>query len=119
MTRFGLSDLQSKAILEMRLQRLTGLERDKIRDEYNEVMAHIARLREILANEEMRMQIIVDETLEIKEKYGDERRTNIVAAEGEMSIEDLIEEEDVTTNRTSKTNKRTTNATNPSSNSTS
>ena len=95
MTRFGLSDLQSKAILEMRLQRLTGLERDKIRDEYNEVMAHIARLREILANEEMRMQIIVDETLEIKEKYGDERRTNIVAAEGEMSIEDLIEEEDV------------------------
>ncbi len=95
MTRFGLSDLQSKAILEMRLQRLTGLERDKIRDEYNEVMAHIARLREILANEDMRMQIIVDETLEIKEKYGDERRTNIVAAEGEMSIEDLIEEEDV------------------------
>ena len=95
MTRFGLSDLQSKAILEMRLQRLTGLERDKIRDEYNEVMAHIARLREILANEEMRMQIIVDETHEIKEKYGDERRTNIVAAEGEMSIEDLIEEEDV------------------------
>ena len=95
MTRFGLSDLQSKAILEMRLQRLTGLERDKIRDEYNEVMAHIARLREILENEEMRMQIIVDETLEIKEKYGDERRTNIVAAEGEMSIEDLIEEEDV------------------------
>jgi len=94
-TRFGLSDLQSKAILEMRLQRLTGLERDKIRDEYNEVMAHIARLREILANEDMRMQIIVDETLEIKEKYGDERRTNIVAAEGEMSIEDLIEEEDV------------------------
>jgi DNA gyrase subunit A len=95
MTRFGLSDLQSKAILEMRLQRLTGLERDKIRDEYNEVMALIGRLREILANEEMRMQIIVDETLEIKSKYGDERRTNIVAAEGEMSIEDLIEEEDV------------------------
>lgn len=95
MTGFGLSDLQSKAILEMRLQRLTGLERDKIREEYNEVMAHIARLREILANEEMRMQIIVDETLEIKTKFGDERRTNIVAAEGEMRIEDLIEEEDV------------------------
>ncbi len=95
MSGFGLSDLQSKAILEMRLQRLTGLERDKIREEYNEVMAHIARLKEILANEPMRMQIIVDETLEIKAKYGDERRTNIVAAEGEMRIEDLIEEEDV------------------------
>ncbi len=95
MSGFGLSDLQSKAILEMRLQRLTGLERDKIRDEYNEVMLHIARLKEILANEDIRMQIIVDETLEIKAKYGDERRTNIVAAEGEMRIEDLIEEEDV------------------------
>jgi len=95
MTRFGLSDIQSKAILEMRLQRLTGLERDKIRAEYEEVMALIARLEEILANEGLRYQIIVDETLEMKEKYGDERKTSIVAAEGELSIEDLINEEDV------------------------
>jgi DNA gyrase subunit A len=95
MTRFGLSDLQSKAILEMRLQRLTGLERDKIKAEYEEVMALIKRLEEILANEELRFQIIIDETLEIKEKYGDDRKTNIVAAEGELSIEDLITEEDV------------------------
>lgn len=95
MADFGLSDLQSKAILEMRLQRLTGLERDKIRDEYNEVKALIARLKEILDNEDVRMNIIISETLEIKEKYGDERRTNIVPAEGEMRIEDLIEEEDV------------------------
>ena len=95
MTRFGLSDIQSKAILEMRLQRLTGLERDKIRAEYEEVMALIARLEEILANEGLRYQIIVDETLEMKEKYGDERKTSIVAADGELSIEDLINEEDV------------------------
>ena len=94
-SNFGLSELQSKAILEMRLQRLTGLERDKIRDEYNEVTALIARLKGILDNEEVRMNIIIAETLEIKEKYGDERRTNIVPAEGEMRIEDLIEEEDV------------------------
>ncbi len=95
MTQFQLSDLQSKAILEMRLQRLTGLERDKIREEYEEVTALIGRLKEILGNEEMRMQIIADETLEIKEKFGDVRRTQIVVAEGEMSIEDLIEEENV------------------------
>ena len=92
---FGLSELQAKAILEMRLQRLTGLEIDKIRQEYNEVLTIIASLKEILDNEPMRMQIIIDETLEVKAKYGDERRTQIVAAEGEMSIEDLIEEEDV------------------------
>lgn len=95
MGQFGLSELQAKAILEMRLQRLTGLERDKIRDEYAEVKALIDRLKEILATESLRMQIIMDETLEIKAKYGDVRRTSIVAADGEMSIEDLIEEEDV------------------------
>ena len=94
-TNFALSEIQAKAILEMRLQRLTGLERDKIREEYNEIMALIGRLKEILSNEEMRFQIIIDETLEVKAKYGDARRTNIVANEGEMSIEDLIEEEDV------------------------
>ena len=95
MTQFGLSEIQAKAILEMRLQRLTGLERDKIRDEYTEVMELIAKLKEILDREDLRMQIIIDETLEIKEKYGDVRKTSIVAADGEMSIEDLIEEEDV------------------------
>lgn len=95
MSQFGLSDIQAKAILEMRLQRLTGLERDKIREEYTEVMALITRLKEILATESLRMQIIIDETLEIKANFGDARRTAIVAAEGEMSIEDLIEEEDV------------------------
>lgn len=95
MSRFGLSEIQSKAILEMRLQRLTGLERDKIRDEYTEVMALINRLKEILANEAARMQIIIDETLEVKEKFGNPRRTQIMVADGEMSIEDLIEEEDV------------------------
>ncbi len=95
MTQFALSEIQAKAILEMRLQRLTGLERDKIRAEYEEVMAFIRRCEEILSNEEMRYQIIIDETNEVKEKYGDERKTTIVAAEGELSIEDLINEEDV------------------------
>ncbi|KRP13487.1 MAG: DNA gyrase subunit A [Sphingobacteriales bacterium BACL12 MAG-120813-bin55] len=95
MTQFALSEIQAKAILEMRLQRLTGLERDKIRAEYEEVMAFIRRCEEILGNEEMRYQIIIDETKEVKEKYGDERKTTIVAAEGELSIEDLINEEDV------------------------
>lgn len=94
-TRFGLSEIQSKAILEMRLQRLTGLERDKIKQEYEEVMALIKRLKEILESEEQRMQIIIDEVNEVKEKYGDKRRTSITAAEGELSIEDLINEEDV------------------------
>ena len=94
-TQFLLSEIQAKAILEMRLQRLTGLEIDKIRAEYEEVKALIARLEEILANEGARMQIIMDETNEIREKFGDARRTQIVAAEGEMSIEDLIEEENV------------------------
>jgi len=95
MEKFELSEIQAKAILEMRLQRLTGLERDKIRAEYEEVMALIARLEEILEKEEIRFQIIIDETLDVKERFGDERRTGIVAAEGELSIEDLINEEDV------------------------
>lgn len=94
-TRFGLSEIQSKAILEMRLQRLTGLERDKIKQEYEEVMALIARLKEILENESTRMQIIVDEVTDVRDKFGDKRRTSITAAEGELSIEDLINEEDV------------------------
>lgn len=95
MTQFALSEIQAKAILEMRLQRLTGLERDKIKQEYDEVLAQIQRLKEILANEDIRMQIIIDEVAEVKEKFGDKRRTSITVAEGELSIEDLINEEDV------------------------
>lgn len=95
MASFGLSEIQSKAILEMRLQRLTGLERDKIKEEYAELMALIARLKEILENESMRMQIIKDELLEIKDKYGDERRTEIVYAGGDFRMEDMIEAEEV------------------------
>ncbi|HET8963028.1 MAG TPA: DNA gyrase subunit A, partial [Chitinophagales bacterium] len=94
-SKFGLSEIQAKAILEMRLQRLTGLERDKIKLEYEEVMAQIKRLKEILANEDIRMQIIVDEVTEVLERFGDKRRTSITAAEGELSIADLINEEDV------------------------
>lgn len=95
MTQFALSEIQAKAILEMRLQRLTGLERDKIKQEYDEVLAQIQRLKEILANEDIRMHIIIDEVAEVKEKFGDKRRTSITVAEGELSIEDLINEEDV------------------------
>ena len=95
MANFGMSDLQAKAVLELRLQRLTGMERDKIREEHNEIMKTIARLNEILNNEGLRFQIIKDEILEIKEKFGDERKTEIQYLADEMSMEDLIEEEDV------------------------
>jgi DNA gyrase subunit A len=95
MNNFKLSEIQAKAILEMRLQRLTGLERDKIKEEYAEVMELIKRLKEILDNESIRMQIIKDELLEIQLKYGDERRTDIVHASGDLSIEDMIESEDM------------------------
>lgn len=95
MANFKLSEIQAKAILDMRLQKLTGLERDKIREEYAELMKLIAHLQEILANESMRMQIIKDELNEIKEKYGDERRTEIVYAGNEMSMEDLIPNDEV------------------------
>ena len=95
MAQFGLSDIQARAILDMRLQRLTGLERDKIKDEYNELMKLIAHLKAVLADEGMRYGIIKTETLEIKEKYGDKRRTNIVAAGGDMSMEDLIADDAV------------------------
>ncbi|MEO9021819.1 MAG: DNA topoisomerase (ATP-hydrolyzing), partial [Ginsengibacter sp.] len=77
MASFGMSELQAKAVLELRLQRLTGMERDKIREEHNEIMKTIARLNEILNNEGLRFQIIKDEILEIKEKFGDERKTEI------------------------------------------
>ena len=92
---FGMSEIQSKAVLELRLQRLTGMEREKIREEHAEVMRLIGKLKEILENESLRFQIIKDELTEIKEKYGDARKTEIVYLADEMSIEDLIEEEDV------------------------
>lgn len=93
--RFGLSEIQAKAILEMRLQRLTGLERDKIQAEYKEVMALIDHLKEILANESLRMQIIKDELTEIKERYGDARRTLVMANEDEITFEDMIPNEEM------------------------
>jgi DNA gyrase subunit A len=96
MTQFGLSQIQSQAILDMQLQRLTGLERQKILDELAELLKTIERLRAILASERLLMQIIVDELKAIREKYGDERRTVIVEGEsGELNIEDLIAEEDM------------------------
>tara|TARA_R110000782_G_scaffold80846_4_gene159828 strand:- start:30437 stop:32986 length:2550 start_codon:yes stop_codon:yes gene_type:complete len=95
MERFNLSDIQSRAIVEMRLRQLTGLEQDKLRAEYESIMALITDLKDILANEERRMQIIKDELLEIKAKYGDERRSVIEYAGGDFSIEDMIPDETV------------------------
>ena len=93
MERFGLTEIQAQAILDMRLKTLSGLQREKIEEEYKQLMELIAHLREILANEHLVLELIKEELLEIKQKYGDERRTKIVAAEGEIDIEDLIEEE--------------------------
>ncbi|HKJ82763.1 MAG TPA: DNA gyrase subunit A [Mariprofundaceae bacterium] len=95
MSRFGLSDKQSQAILEMRLQRLTGLERDKIKAEYEEVQATIARLKAILADEKLLMEVIVEELEAVREKYADPRRTEIMDETAELSVEDLITEEDM------------------------
>ncbi|HXG50425.1 MAG TPA: DNA gyrase subunit A [candidate division Zixibacteria bacterium] len=95
MQSFGLSEAQAQAILEMRLQRLTGLERDKIVQEHRETLELIAKLRAILASEREIYRIIVEELREIKKKYGDERRTQIVAQSEEISIEDLIVDEDM------------------------
>ncbi len=96
MASFGLSQIQSQAILDMQLQRLTGLERQKILDELAELLKLIERLRAILASERLLMQIIVDELRGVKENYGDERRTEIIDGEsGDISIEDLIAEEDM------------------------
>ena len=95
-TQFGLSPLQAQAILDMQLQRLTGLERQKILDELAELLKTIERLRAILASERLLMQIIVDELKAIREKYGDDRRTEIIEGEsGDLSIEELITEEDM------------------------
>ncbi|MGJ8659262.1 DNA gyrase subunit A [Cellulophaga fucicola] len=93
--RFKLSEIQAKAIVEMRLRQLTGLEQDKLRAEYDEIVKTIADLKDILANQERRMQIIKDELLEVKEKYGDERRSEINFAGGDLSIEDMIPDEQV------------------------
>ncbi len=93
--QFNLSDIQARAILDMTLRRLTGLERDKIKDEHAELMKTIEYLKSILADEGLRMQIIKDELAEMLEKYGDERRTTIVHSAEDMSMEDFIEDEEV------------------------
>jgi DNA gyrase subunit A len=96
MTSFGLSQVQAQAILDMQLQRLTGLERQKIVDELAELLKTIERLRAILGSERLLMQIVADELRQVKTKYGDERRTTIIEGEsGELSVEDLIAEEDM------------------------
>jgi DNA gyrase subunit A len=95
MEQFRLSEIQAKAILELRLQRLTGMERDKIREEYADVMKLIEHLKDVLANESLRMQIIKDELQEVKKKFGDERKTEIQLLADEMRMEDIIAEEDV------------------------
>ncbi len=92
---WGLDEIQAKAILELRLQRLTGMERDKIKMEYDELMKLIAYLRELLADEEMRYEVIKKELLEVKDKFGDERKTDITFLDNEVSIKDLIKEEDM------------------------
>ncbi len=92
---WGLDEIQAKAILELRLQRLTGMEREKIKAEYDELMKLIGELKELLANEGMRYDVIKKELLEIKDKYGDERRTEITYLDDEVRIKDLIKEEDV------------------------
>ncbi len=93
--RFKLSDVQAQAILDMKLQRLTGLERQKIVDEYTDTLKQIARLKEILANERLVYGLMVDELREIKKNYGDARRTEIIAQAGEISVEDMIAEEEM------------------------
>ena len=92
---WGLDEVQAKAILEMRLQRLTGMEREKIKEEYDEIMKQISYLIELLGNEVMRYELIKKELLEIKDKFGDARKTEIQYLADEMRLEDLIEEEDV------------------------
>ena len=93
--RFGLSEIQTRAIVDMRLRQLTGLEQDKLRSEYEELMKLITDLKDILDREERRMQIIKDELMEIKAKYGDARRSSIEYAASEMRMEDLIADEEV------------------------
>lgn len=92
MNNFNLSEKQAQAILDMKLQRLTGLEREKIEEEYKELMEKISYFREILDKEELVLSIIKEELIEIKNKYGDERKTEIVKGEHDIDIEDLIED---------------------------
>ncbi|HVE61433.1 MAG TPA: DNA topoisomerase (ATP-hydrolyzing), partial [Chitinophagaceae bacterium] len=92
---WGLDEIQAKAILELRLQRLTGMEREKIKQEFDELMKLITHLKELLANEGMRYDVIKNELIEIKEKFGDVRKSEITFLDNEMSIKDLIKEEDV------------------------
>ena len=92
---WGLDEIQAKAILEMRLQRLTGMEREKIKEEYEELMKLIAHLKELLGNEAMRYDVIKAELVEVKDKFGDERKTEITYPDDEVIIQDLIKEEDV------------------------
>ncbi|NEU07055.1 DNA gyrase subunit A [Flavihumibacter sp. R14] len=95
MESFSLSDIQARAILDMTLRRLTGLERDKIKEEYAELMKTIDYLKSVLADESLRMQIIKDELIEIRDKYGDERRTSITHSAEDMTMEDFIVDEEV------------------------
>jgi len=95
MRKFKLSEIQAKAILDMRLQRLTGMERKKVEDEYKETIKLIERLRAILASKKLQLQMIKDELLDIRKKYGDERRTEVIYKAEEFSIEDMIAQEDV------------------------
>ena len=95
MSSFGMSEIQAKAVLELRLQRLTGMEIEKIREEFNEIMKLIAGLKELLSNEGMRYDLIKSELIEVKDKFGDERRTEITFLDNEVRMEDLIKEEDV------------------------
>ncbi|WP_149913697.1 DNA gyrase subunit A [Sphingobacterium cavernae] len=95
MDKFGLTDIQARAILDMTLRRLTGLERDKIKDEYAELMKTIEYLKQILADESLRYQIIKDELIEIKDKYGDERRSTVVHSAEDMTMEDFIDDEEI------------------------
>ena len=95
MSEFELSEVQAKAIVEMRLRQLTGLEQDKLRAEYQELLDTIKDLKDILDREERRMQIITEELQEVKEKYGDERRSIIDFSGGSLSIEDMIPDEQV------------------------
>jgi len=95
MKKFGLSDLQAQAILDMRLHRLTGLEQDKINAEYAELIKLIEKLKQILANEKLLLEIIINELKEVKEKYADKRRTEIIAQSEEINVEDMIVEENM------------------------
>jgi len=95
MSSFGMSEIQARAVLELRLQRLTGMERDKIREEYNEIMKMIGELKALLADAGLRFNLIKTELLDVKDKFGDERRSEIVYLESEMRLEDLIKDEDV------------------------